>query len=300
MFSKTVSLFLFSLVTINGECIPAYYGSGYCTKVNNNALCGYDGGDCCRSSCVYIDEKYRPCGSGGYNCRDPDEGGFEAFPHCRQGNAASFGTGYCTHSLNNADCGYDGGDCCEDSCISSDRNECGVDGPGFFCKDPDNGGTDPYPNCEKTEWIGTGYCTDVNNNADCGYDGGDCCEDSCVDGSRTCGSGGYDCKDPSFLEECTEILATYVESLPSSSTTVTTCLEKATPFAYYALDNMSLIYVIGYYEVRFEGRGIGKYPSSDVFYSEKEFLGLNDIYESVPNNSPSFYSLTLIGCDCSS
>ena len=194
MFSKIVSLVLLSLVTINGECIPSYAGSGYCTKVNNNALCDYDGGDCCPSSCV---DGTRECGSGGYNCQDPDEGGFDAFPNC-QGNPSYFGTGYCTRSLNNAFCGYDGGDCCEYSCVSSDVNECGVSGPGFLCKDPTNGGSDPYPNCEKPHWIGTGYCTDVNNNEDCDYDGGDCCEESCVDGSRTCGSGGYDCKDPEF------------------------------------------------------------------------------------------------------
>ena len=25
------------------------------------------------------------------------------------------------------------------------------------------------------DYIGDGYCDDGNNNADCGYDGGDCC-----------------------------------------------------------------------------------------------------------------------------
>ena len=27
--------------------IPHYVGDGYCDDENNNALCGFDGGDCC-------------------------------------------------------------------------------------------------------------------------------------------------------------------------------------------------------------------------------------------------------------
>ena len=27
------------------------------------------------------------------------------------------------------------------------------------------------------DWIGDGYCDDATNNAECGYDGGDCCGD---------------------------------------------------------------------------------------------------------------------------
>ena len=32
--------------------------------------------------------------------------------------------------------------------------------------------------CEKENWIGDGYCDDVNNNEDCQWDGGDCCGNS--------------------------------------------------------------------------------------------------------------------------
>ena len=28
-----------------------------------------------------------------------------------------------------------------------------------------------------THWIGDGYCDDINNKAECMYDGGDCCLD---------------------------------------------------------------------------------------------------------------------------
>ena len=29
--------------------------------------------------------------------------------------------------------------------------------------------------CQNSGWVGDGYCDDGNNNADCNYDGGDCC-----------------------------------------------------------------------------------------------------------------------------
>ena len=41
----------------------------------------------------------------------------------------------------------------------------------------------PYPDCEGVVgWIGDGWCDYTNNNEECGWDGGDCCEGSC-DGS---------------------------------------------------------------------------------------------------------------------
>ncbi|CAN0299983.1 unnamed protein product [Ascophyllum nodosum] len=43
-----------------------------------------------------------------------------------------------------------------------------------------------------------GYCDSLYNSAECGYDGGDCCECTCVDGFfHECGSNGYDCIDSS-------------------------------------------------------------------------------------------------------
>ncbi|CAM9959250.1 unnamed protein product [Scytosiphon promiscuus] len=41
---------------------------------------------------------------------------------------------------------------------------------------------------------GDGYCTPENNNAECGFDGGDCCECDCEGFGDSCGSDGYDCK----------------------------------------------------------------------------------------------------------
>ena len=45
-------------------------------------------------------------------------------------------------------------------------------------------------------FVGDGYC-DSKNNVDPCYDGGDCCESTCVTGDYDCGAVGYDCEDPS-------------------------------------------------------------------------------------------------------
>ena len=77
------------------------------------------------------------------------------------------GDGYCNDETNNADCNYDGGDCCG-TCVNVDHcSECeclgGVTGDGV-------------PNA----LVGNGYCNDETNNADCYYDGLDCCGGSLV------------------------------------------------------------------------------------------------------------------------
>ena len=39
-----------------------------------------------------------------------------------------------------------------------------------------NLGSSQPPNvCGSPQWFGDGYCDDENNNAECGWDGGDCC-----------------------------------------------------------------------------------------------------------------------------
>ena len=47
-------------------------------------------------------------------------------------------------------------------------------------------------------WVADGYCDSIQyNNPDCDWDGGDCCEKTCVDGPvYSCGSNGYNCRDP--------------------------------------------------------------------------------------------------------
>ena len=43
--------------------------------------------------------------------------------------------------------------------------------PQCDCKDPKHKAV----SCGKPSYKGDGYCDDENNNADCAYDGGDCC-----------------------------------------------------------------------------------------------------------------------------
>lgn len=94
--------------------------------------------------------------------------------------------GYCDNANNNADCGYDGGDCCECTCVDGPSQSCGELGVGYDCIDPDvpeGCGITPspaasfgYPDCTGYIYnLQNGYCNDDLNNAECGYDGGDCC-----------------------------------------------------------------------------------------------------------------------------
>ena len=92
--------------------------------------------------------------------------------------------------------GYDGGDCCECTCVSTESYECGAghhDGyscidPSAECVDVDDGPTNPededYPDSPMTHgqsyshsmnslgcipgYISDGYCDEVNNNDNCG------------------------------------------------------------------------------------------------------------------------------------
>lgn len=92
-------------------------------------------------------------------------------------------------------------DCCEAlcengvyKCVSTSCTNFGC--PGSFPED----GFD-YENCNvgAPYYVGDGFCDSIGpyNTAECNYDGGDCCEDTCLNGFYTCGSlSCFDCKDP--------------------------------------------------------------------------------------------------------
>merc|ERR1712032_498037 len=81
------------------------------------------------------------------------------------------GDGNCDDGNNNADCLFDGGDCCAKSlgkAVSKTYcKEC-------KCLDPNPKAPTPPP-CGIEAYKGDGNCDDENNNAGCDYDGGDCC-----------------------------------------------------------------------------------------------------------------------------
>jgi len=207
---------------------PNWYDDNYCDSSNNNAECGYDGGDCCPGDCPV----------GGYNnpgsyscevqggdcpeCLDPEsadnaEGGecADYVIGCNDTTCGDYiGFGYTCQEAEGF--GYDcsiceeSGDCpavCEDeglftcwdnSCVA-DFNDC----PEADCAQA--GGVESY--------ISDGYCDSSNNIANCNWDGGDCCGSTCLNSTYECDS--YDgnsdaswaacnseCLDPNANDDC--------------------------------------------------------------------------------------------------
>ncbi|CAM9839925.1 unnamed protein product, partial [Scytosiphon promiscuus] len=113
-----------------------------------------------------------------------------------------------TEDYNYEVCGFDGGDCCEETCVDAE-NKCGIDG--YDCWDPDQERETQEPQYSSTLyaddddsgssegcnviWINDGECDHRNNWEKCNYDGGDCCRESCVDSKYTCGDY-FLCRDP--------------------------------------------------------------------------------------------------------
>jgi hypothetical protein len=109
------------------------------------------------------------------------------------------GDGKCNSEggYNVASCGYDGGDCCAESCQSG-TYEC--DPSSYVCLDPEAsyGCFVEYP-----DWVGDGYCDYDSygyNTPQCNYDNGDCCKESCIPTYFECGSNGFVCVDPNYID----------------------------------------------------------------------------------------------------
>jgi hypothetical protein len=116
----------------------------------------------------------------------------EGLPGCCVEEPNYLGDGACDpwEPYNTEACGFDLGDCCHDTCNEDSPYGChtkeGADyGPfGFFCIDQRSSSiVMDAEKCqvENREWIGDGGCDADSeyNTPECGYDGGDCCEDTC-------------------------------------------------------------------------------------------------------------------------
>lgn len=119
------------------------------------------------------------------------------------GDVRFLNDGFCDPETNNEACSFDGGDCCECTCVDSAGYFCGV--IGFNCLDPACPGEVPsqFPECPgRFDWLGDGFCdTEFNNVLACGYDGGDCCECTCTDGPvHSCGANGFSCEDQACFD----------------------------------------------------------------------------------------------------
>lgn len=147
--------------------LPAYYdclgnvetiGDGYCDVQNNAETCGFDGGDCCASTCVsstytcggYVHVSGDQSQIENFNCLNPVacENSIEGCAVCAPGCMADeVGDGVCNPECWVAACGWDfaAEDAPDCSCADVDHNE-DCDG---LCFD------DSY-----LSWEGDGYCDD--------------------------------------------------------------------------------------------------------------------------------------------
>jgi len=116
---------------INGTLLKDLYPN--CTYANwiDDGICDEENicdQDCDKDGKDCLDQDY------GYYCNDPSK----RYPNCR-GNPSFIRDNDCDKENKNAECNYDGGDCCNHS------------------------------------WISDGYCDSINNFRSCGnFDGGDC------------------------------------------------------------------------------------------------------------------------------
>ena len=134
--------------TCSTGVVPFIVGDGFCDDETNNDACNYDGGDCC------INVNTDHCST--CTCFYQE--------NCIIGFLPSiFGDGFCNDETNNADCKYDGGDCCLLDKKIDHCEECNC-----FFQATCAAGFLPSS-------VGDGICHDESNNADCKFDGGDCC-----------------------------------------------------------------------------------------------------------------------------
>ena len=117
------------------------------------------------------------------------------YENCTNGYISNIHDGDCDTVNNDAECDFDGGDCCECTLRddgSSIYNEALISS--LNCVDPN----DPCYNLNAValqascangtiSWIQDDYCDIYNNNKGCLYDGGDCCDCTRVDDD----DGGY-------------------------------------------------------------------------------------------------------------
>ncbi|CAM9830217.1 unnamed protein product, partial [Ectocarpus sp. 12 AP-2014] len=115
-------------------------------------------------------------------CVDNDSITVDMFENCT--NPKGIGNGWCDEGNNIEECAYDGGDCCLCTCENDEDDDYRC--TNFSCIDPnaacvndDDVTVDMFETCGNPSGLGDGWCDSTNNNADCGYDGGDCCSCTC-------------------------------------------------------------------------------------------------------------------------
>uniref|UniRef100_A0A7S1TZS8 LNR domain-containing protein n=1 Tax=Phaeomonas parva TaxID=124430 RepID=A0A7S1TZS8_9STRA len=97
--------------------------------------------------------------------------------------------GYCDPEMNTDACGWDGGDCCEQTCVSGSPFTCGVNG--YNC-------VNPTGDCDFATALGNGVCNLEANIDECSWDGGDCCASTC--NHADCATATFTCTDPDAVD----------------------------------------------------------------------------------------------------
>ena len=100
------------------------------------------------------------------------------------------GNGYCDDATNNANCNFEGGDCCGLNTNTDYCQDC-ICYEDLSCNGP-------------LDLIGNGYCNDETNNEECNYDGGDCCG-SCANMEQCSDCRCLDGSPPNYLCKLDEI-----------------------------------------------------------------------------------------------
>jgi hypothetical protein len=137
----------------------------------------------------------------------------QGHPGCCVPEPTFLGDGACdAHApYNTVECGYDLGDCCRESCDTNAQFGCkamegDAYGPfGFYCIDPQYSTVEEDCTNENREWIGDGGCDEEFNTQACGWDGGDCCVETCDTEFAYYECGGeqqpFNCLDPNIIHQ---------------------------------------------------------------------------------------------------
>jgi len=173
----------------HNESSRARLGNGICDNTGidagsmlNTAGCGWDGGDCCPSTCHGLDGQ--ECSNDWYTCLDPQAPEVGTAGQCDVQYTAFIGNGVCNTdgAYNTEACNWDGGDCCISTCDVSSA-ECGSHP--VMCLNPlasENAHVNGTCDASPLSFIGDGFCDSSHNTHACNWDGGDCCVETCVDG----------------------------------------------------------------------------------------------------------------------
>jgi hypothetical protein len=174
----------------------------------------------------------------------------EGMPGCCVPEIAYLGDGACDPDApyNTAECNWDGGDCCKETCNFDTNYGCANEasqgyGPfGYFCLNPE---LEEYVNpdectvSDRTR-LGDGRCDAEYNTEECNWDSGDCCEATCDDTYAY-----FACGDPEFPFDCKdEALGSTTTAPPESSTvastTATSTVGSSTTSTAYVAEDPSL------------------------------------------------------------